>query len=92
MRVPEVRNPRRVWRSPSVWYSRPVPWSEAWAAALRIGAPSRAATSTAVRISMKRRTASKTACRITAPMMTIVSMMSVSSERLVRTRSEIWNR
>ena len=90
--VPETRNERSCWRSPSVWYSRPLLCSEARAAALRIGAPSWAATSTAVRIRMKRRMASSTDCRTTAPTMTAVSITSVSSERLVSTRSEIWNR
>ena len=90
--VPETRKPRNCCRSPSVWYSRPEPLREAAAAALSTGAPSRAATSTAVRISMKRRTASNMACSTTAPTITRVSMISVSVDRLVNTRSEIWNR
>ncbi len=49
----------------------------------------RAVTLTAVRISMKRRMASKTAWKTTAPTITTVSMISVSTERLVSTRSEI---
>ena len=90
--VPEVRKLRTVCRSPSVWYSRPVPWSEACAAAFRIGAPRREATSAAVRMRMWRRIASKTDWKTIAPTMIAVNMTSVSTERLVSTRSEIWNR
>ena len=90
--VGDTMNERNCWRSPRIWYSRPLLCSAARAAALSMGEPSWAATSTAVRIRMKRRIASKTTCRTTAPITTAVSMTSVSTERLARTRSEIWNR
>ncbi|MNT56166.1 hypothetical protein D3C72_1934480 [compost metagenome] len=57
-----------------------------------MGAPSWTSISTAVRIRMKRRMESRITCRTMAPSTAIVSITSVSCERLVSTRSEIWNR
>ena len=90
--VPDTRNPRTCCRSDRVWYSLPLPCNEAWAAALRIGAPRRAATSTALRIRMNRRRESSIVCTKIAPTITIVSITSVSTDLLVKTRSEIWKR
>ena len=89
MSVPETKKPRTCCKSLRVWYSLPPPCSDACAAAFRIGAPSWTATSTALRIKIKRRTASSSVWTTTAPTITMVSMINVSTDLLVRTRSEI---